>query len=60
MHHLLFDLVCNGEKAGEIIGQAISGGKVRSFITLNLHRCHQKITFVLPKKGPESRGKLIE
>lgn len=46
MHHLLFDLICSGEKAGEIIGQAIFGGKVRSFITLNVNRCHQKITFV--------------
>lgn len=46
-----------GEMTGEITEQAVSG--VRSWLSW-LSEWYWKITFVLPKKGPESRGKLIK
>ena len=57
MYHLFFDLVCRGGETGEITEQAVSG--VRSWPSW-LSEYYWKITFVLPKKGPESRGKLIK
>ena len=58
--HPLFFLVSSGEKAGAIREQAISGSVGVPFLTQDLDGCHRGITFVLQRKGPQSRSKLIE
>lgn len=53
-------LVCSGEKAGGITWQSVAGGVGMPFLPQNLGGCHQKITFVLQRRGPETGGKPIE